>query len=221
MQCEPSFMQVASTSWSKVFLQLAGKKTPASRIHEATLRFAPEHSELPAAISTSLVFTVVRHPFERLVSAFRDKFELANKYSYVYSLYASKVTGHRGGRPSFSQFVDYLLREPVQNYNDHWVPYWLHCHVCDIEYDIIGRMETLGDDSDFIAEQSGLGGTNISLPWANRRSGGEQDSLAYFRQLDSHRLQGLYSVYKLDFLMFNYSAQPYFQLFEEENLHLP
>ena len=33
-------------------------------------------------------------------------------------------------RPTFSQFVAYLLRTPVLDYNDHWLPYWLHCQFC-------------------------------------------------------------------------------------------
>ena len=72
--------KVASTSWSKVFLQLAGLEVPLSRTHEATQKFSPKKpGQLATAISTSLVFTIVRHPFERLVSAYRDKFELAKK----------------------------------------------------------------------------------------------------------------------------------------------
>ena len=202
--------KVASTSWSRVFLQLAGQQVPLSRSHEATQRFSPTSSVLPIAISTSLVFTIVRHPFERLVSAYRDKFQLARKSAYVYSHYSPKMGGQ--GRPSFRQFVDYLLEEPVEQYNDHWVPYWLHCHLCQMEYDVIGKMETLEEDMAFIGEKSGLATTNISLPWANRRRSGEQDSLHYWEQLDLDRTRRLYSIYRLDFLMFNYSPLPYFQL---------
>merc|ERR1711874_6068 len=106
---------------------------PQSRLHEAAQQFSISSSRLPAAISNSLVFLIVRHPFERLVSAYRDKFELARKYAYVYSMYASKILGlgaqeeaERARRPTFSEFVSYLLRVPVQQFNDHWVPYWLH-----------------------------------------------------------------------------------------------
>ena len=175
--------KVASSSWSEVFFYLKGKEVPASRLHEATQYFSlRSHGvELKTALRNSLVFTIVRHPFERLVSAYRDKFELAKKYAYIYNHYAAQILnitinkskinsrGHHIRRPTFSEFVEYLLRTPVDQYNDHWVPYWLHCHICDIEYDVIGKMETINEDIDFITEQSGLAAFNISLPWANKR----------------------------------------------------
>jgi len=207
--------KVASTSWSKVFYNLIGKDVPPIKLHEATEHFAPSRDSLSSILSTSLVFTVVRHPFERLVSAYRDKFELGKRYAYVYTKYAAKMGGNFSSRPTFVQFVDYLLKEPVSQYNDHWVPYWLHCHVCDMEYDIIGKMETLQEDMNFIARASGLATTNISLPWANKRSGGEKDTLDYFRKLDLDRLERLYHIYRLDFLMFGYSPQAYFRLFDQ------
>lgn len=214
--------KVASSSWSKVFFSLKGLDVPASRLHEAAQYFSLSSSKtnLETSITNSLVFTIVRHPFERLVSAYRDKFELAKKYAYVYSHYANKILNlssplqvakHR--RPTFSEFVNYLLKVPVSQFNDHWVPYWLHCHVCEMEYDIIGKMETITEDMEFIAKQSGLAAANISLPWANRKSSGDKVSLDYFKALSLSQVEKLYIIYKPDFEMFGYSADTYFQLF--------
>lgn len=181
------------------------------------------------SLRNSLVFTIVRHPFERLVSAFRDKFELAKPYAYIYNHYAADVinianehnpkprVGHRViRRPTFSEFVDYLLRTPVDQYNDHWVPYWLHCHLCEIEYDVIGKMETINEDIDFITEKSGLAALNVTLPWANRRASKENLSLEYFKQLSQTQVEKLYQIYLPDFQMFGYEADQYFSLFKQQ-----
>ena len=52
--------------------------------------------------------------------------------------YRDIVTGG-AERPSFEKFVDYLLRTDVADYNDHWIPIWLHCRICQMEYDAIGQ----------------------------------------------------------------------------------
>jgi len=222
--------KVASSTWSQLFFNLHGKQVPATRLHEAAQYFHPISSQVSSAVSNSLVFTFVRHPFERLVSAYRDKFELANKYSYVYSLYVGKILGLnkklksnlmienakslnvvRSRRPSFSEFVDYLLREEVHNYNDHWRPYWLHCHLCEMEFDVIGKMETWNQDVQFITDVTGLSMTNVTLEWTNRRSNKSSSTLAqdYFRKLDKQTTIKLYNIYKIDFEMFGYSLHPY------------
>ena len=125
-----------------------------SRLHEAAQYFHPNAADISQAKTTSLVFTFVRHPFERLVSAYRDKFEFSRKYGYVYSMYVGKILNQNvllnNRRPTFKEFVEYLLRERVEEYNDHWMPYWLHCHMCEMEYDVIGKMETWDEDIKFI-----------------------------------------------------------------------
>ena len=221
--------KVASSSWSEVFFYLKGKEVPPSRLHEATQFFSlrSQGVELKTALRNSLVYTFVRHPFERLVSAYRDKFELAPKFAYIFNHFAAKILnmtipapiktgGHRViRRPTFSEFVDYLLRTPVDQFNDHWVPYYLHCHLCEIEYDVIGKMETFKDDSDFITEESGLASYNITLPWANKKSSiksKENSSLDYFKQLSKSQIEGLHQLYLPDFEMFDYDVTPYLSL---------
>ena len=219
--------KAASSSWSEVFFYLKGREVPPSRLHEATQYFSlRSHGvDLPSALRSSLVFTIVRHPFDRLVSAYRDKFELARKYAYVFQHYASKILsvsnpdpsgrGHHLRRPTFSEFVTYLLRTPVAEYNDHWVPYWLHCHLCQLEYDVIGKMETLKEDIDFITERSGLKEVNVTLPWANRKSSSrdrDSVSLEYFKQLSRSQVVQLYAIFRPDFEMFGYDVSTYLNL---------
>ena len=139
-------------------------KVPSSRLHEAAQYFHPRPADLPTALSNALVFTFVRHPFERLVSAYRDKLELAKMHGYVYTRYAYKIIKHASGqdklaaslamrqrrRPTFAEFVAYLVDGWAPDYNDHWLPYWLHCHLCHVEYDVVGKMETVQEDFKFI-----------------------------------------------------------------------
>ena len=89
---------------------------------------------------------------------YRDKFELSSRRAYVYSRYAWQLLAasppgpgrqlHR--RPTFGEFAAYLIREHVADYDNHWLPYWLHCHMCALEYDVIAKMETMEDDMNFI-----------------------------------------------------------------------
>ena len=74
--------------------------------------------------------------------------------SQILSLARSgKKSKKRPGRPTFVEFVDYLLSTPVTEYNDHWIPYWLHCHACEIEYDVVGKIDTIERDINFITSE--------------------------------------------------------------------
>ena len=75
----------------------------------------------------------------------------------MYSRYAGQLLGAdpdrrsaRRRRPTFAEFAAYLVRSPVEEYDNHWLPYWLHCHLCQLEYDVIAKMETFAADMDFI-----------------------------------------------------------------------
>ena len=115
--------------------------------------------------------------------------------------------------PYHDYFIRLMRDSPVDQYNDHWVPYWLHCHLCEVEYDVIAKMETITEDTDFIANKSGLSNFNISLPWANKKRSKEDVTLDYIKQLSLTQVERLYEIYKPDFEMFDYKIDPYLRLF--------
>ena len=83
------------------------------------------------------------------VSAYVDKFKLGPKSNYMFKTYVPKIKDAKVGlesaqeRPTFQQFIDYLLVTDVSEYNDHWIPFWLHCKICWMDYDIIGTYLSL------------------------------------------------------------------------------
>ena len=34
----------------------------------------------------------------------------------------------------------------VNKYNTHWRPYYIHCNICKLEFDVFAKFETLADD---------------------------------------------------------------------------
>ena len=83
-----------------------------------------------------LKFTVVRDPFERLVSAYLDKFVL-NRLHPGNQFHTRRVIAGVAGRSqpsledfnrsiSFAEFVDYIVAQRPENLDPHWCPQYLH-----------------------------------------------------------------------------------------------
>ena len=107
----------------------------------------------------------------------------------------------------------------------------MHCDFCEINYDIIGRVESLEDDLMYIAHRNNFthllpedknkfhvhpsGGNRFSpapdlfksdLMKKNRKT---EKIIHYFSMLNSSQLKGLYSMYQIDFEIFGYTEEPY------------
>ena len=107
---------------------------------------------------TSLSFSVVRHPFERLVSAYQNKF-----VDHPKSSYGRYLNSHYGGI-SFSNFVQMILDQSEKkcqqlnncSLNNHWKPFISRCHYCDVRYSIIARAETIREDQKYIGHMANV-----------------------------------------------------------------
>ncbi|XP_050576494.1 carbohydrate sulfotransferase 11-like isoform X1 [Bombus affinis] len=197
-----------------------------------------EFPEADEALRATKKLLVVRHPFERLLSAYRDKLEnsVAGREHgtlHFYRKYGSKIVEkyreanfippgedlviRRNGEPppagiepTFREFVQYLIHTDLANYgDDHWMPYYLYCTPCVIDYDILAKVETLWQDQIYTIHKLHLEDV-IKPRW--RHSGGYQNaSKIYFGQLNRELVQKFYEKFKLDFELFDYSPDDYYQ----------
>ena len=73
-------------------------------------------------------FVISRHPFTRIVSAYRNKFQadtrieeqFIRKYSRDIGLAARGKWNKGDPDPSFAEFVRYLIKTKVEQYDEHW-----------------------------------------------------------------------------------------------------
>lgn len=168
-------------------------------------------------------FLIVRHPFRRLLSAYRDKVEAAKHWSlkelrkHIFKTLAetrlTEKTPNSDSQysgddiPSFSDFLEYIL---VTNYtgdgfDSHWAPYWHLCSPCALQYDAVATLETAHTDLKYIWQKMGL---HKRVPWINRSSQQTSNGSTikhYYQDLTPHLIARVYHHYLLDFEMFQYS----------------
>lgn len=199
-------------------------------------------------INPSLKFLFVRHPFDRLVSAYRNKLEdsyAQDDGAYFYKTYGKHIVErfrlHRkrniketddnllkseGGykrEPTFLEFVDYLLHTDPADYDEHWRPVVIHCHVCLFHFDYIIKYENFGDEIDFLVamlQEEGRLPRSFHLGWENKGGTDKDTTIRYLKQLNEKQMTGLFKKYQLDFLYFGYNTDGYTDhyVFENENL---
>ena len=177
--------------------------------------FSPQ--EIEYRLRNYLKFIVVRHPFDRLLSTYNEKFGLV-KVNYAPS-YMNLITKHFGsdfgkdsrGRPliSFEQFLELVATERNRFANVHWKNYFDYCHPCSITYDHVIRFETLHEDADVILDRLTIsGGERPRLPQQNVKRNTTRPFLEIdevFSHLDPDIVHGLMEIYGRDFEIFGYT----------------
>ncbi|XP_062846469.1 carbohydrate sulfotransferase 12 [Trichomycterus rosablanca] len=165
-------------------------------------------------------FLFIRDPFVRLISAYRNKFELENEDFYRrfavvmlkrYGNYsdppASVVDAFAAGiRPTFSNFIQYLLdpnTEKEMPFNEHWRQMHRLCHPCQINYDFVGKLETLDEDAEHLLRILRVDNIVEFPPSHHNRtvSSWEQD---WFASIPFESRKQLYQLYEPDFRLFGY-----------------
>ncbi|XP_041102635.1 carbohydrate sulfotransferase 9-like [Polyodon spathula] len=162
---------------------------------------------------------VVRNPMERLVSAFRDKFEHPNNYYHpvfgkaIIKMYRKNATQEAlttGSGVTFKEFVQYLLdSQRPMGMDIHWETVNNLCFPCIINYDFIGKFETLEEDANHFLRLIGAP-EDLKFPaFKDRHSTDERTTSSvvnhYMLQLSPAERQLTHNFYLLDYLLFNYT----------------
>lgn len=215
------------SNWKRTLMVLAGRASNAQSIKHDSVHNGQHLRKLDSfnqqgimhRLETYTKIMFVREPLERIVSAYRDKFENPNDYYHTlfgkpiiskYRVKASPVALKTGNGVTFKEFVQYLLdvHRPV-GMDIHWEQVNQLCHPCLIDYDFIGKFENMEEESNFLLRLIGAP-PNLTLPsFKDRNPKDKRTSLQitqnYFSQVSMLERQRVYDFYYMDYLMFNYS----------------
>ncbi|XP_069702655.1 carbohydrate sulfotransferase 11-like [Periplaneta americana] len=226
--------KVASTSWIAFFSHLANRTHIEEYYREINILSPKNQEELEEVTRNKDYYKlmIVRHPFQRLVSAYRDRIEDTSRFTSQAWIYVPRIfsltrpslnishifnTSHHQPTlsivPSFEEFVQWLIMITPTKYDVHWNRYTDHCNPCAVHYNTVIKMDNFTYEEEIsVLQEMGVQHLNVTLQHFQLTSGGPTDfnvSCHYFQQLLREQVEALYSIYRKDFEMFQYSVEPY------------
>lgn len=220
--------KVACTNWKWIIYQLENGYTSNGVITRAQI-----HNNLPfnrvwndetyEKIKQYYTYLFVRHPFERLVSAYRNKlfkpyrddhYLLNTLGKYIIKKYRKNSTVNTG-TCTFAEFVEFLIdkasKHGSKSFNEHWKPYSKLCDICHTRYDFIGKHETLVEDSRLILKKLKVDSRlifpeNGTDDYKTRSSEIYEE---YMRTIPKEKILKLYNIYEDDFDAFSYKLHQF------------
>lgn len=147
-----------------------------------------------------LVFTVVRDPYARTLSAFLDKFKPGKRYV---DLYGERIAALDGGAISFRGFCRYLAAGGEAE-NAHWMRQTRLTGLAD-RIDLVGRTETLDADLARILEAIGCGASAGPIERAGPVPTRAADRLGEYYDGETRAI--VERVYAADFAAFGYPTR--------------
>ena len=225
--------KVACTNWKRVFQVFDGRaKDPLATGHKEKVHFLKYNTfdklslqEIAWRQVVYYSFLFVRHPFERVLSAFRNK--LQDPYTTHYQRkYGARVlrmfrpnlteTEYKAGKNvTFPEFVKYIIKTHKKygysGLNEHWNSMQDLCHPCSMKYDFIGKMDSLIQDSQTVLQEIGWD-KRVKFPVkAKDKYKRDLSTLVkqYYAQVPRYLIKDLYAIYKDDFEAFGFSTDGY------------
>ncbi len=246
--------KVSTTSWKRLFLKLEnfsdsveaiGQKQ-SHRMTRANFRRLDSYPLHKARqlLATYTKFVFVRNPFERLLSAYQDKFQNDYPASHHFrTAWSKKIIQFSAPSPAkldnlvrtqrrkdgtlnvtFSQFAKFVSANVRGNVNAHWMSMYGLCHPCLIDYDWIGHYDSLLTDADFILTAAGVDPA-IRFPNFTTNPTGSSDPRTLFRYysaLTKYENEAVYKHFYVDFGLFGFEIPTGIKyLLDREHVYAP
>lgn len=188
-------------------------------------------------LRTYTKFLFVRNPYERLLSAFKCSLgqapeRLGEKYRILYGTFKRFLVDHYRNNASnlnlnttdqninvtFGEFVSYLtdprtlVADPFSINTDgvinpHWAPVQELCNPCEVQYDVIGKHETMAADVEYVLKRMRVDRI-VKFPsyghTANKTRSLMKD---YYDQVNDKQLSKIRDLYEMDFRLFGYNDE--------------
>ena len=222
--------KVGCTTFKRIMAKLTGLTGTASdkeiHVHDENyleslgLRYLSRYNvdHIQHMLKYYFKFMIVRHPLERLLSAYRDKFTSVNEHNvHFHFKYGRKIVRkfrHRPSRKSlkyghdvtFPEFVKYIISRDhkTDEYNPHWKSYTQLCYPAHIHYDFIGKFETLYQDMKYILHRINPTVCPFHFPELSQKSTSNRFIDKYYRNISRSEILKLFNIYKNDFLLYQY-----------------
>nr|KAG5697031.1 hypothetical protein BaRGS_005484 [Batillaria attramentaria] len=220
---------VALNDWRRIFIYLTGKVNVTSHqkisAYDAHSKYGHlikklsdfKPSERKAILEDSLKVVFVRDPLERLVSNYQNKF--VAKYSkYFHEAFGRKIIQKyrrnatakalkEGSDVRFNEFVRFVLdteHDSDAPLNEHWERYYKQCQPCLLNYDFIGKFETLVDDTREALSRAGVL-DKLQAPYvADTFRNSEKTLKSLYQTVSASDLKKLWKIYYPDYNLFSY-----------------
>ncbi|XP_071153186.1 carbohydrate sulfotransferase 11-like [Mytilus edulis] len=226
--------KLACTNWKRIFLALSDNfpnkdfvinKMGSGDVHDTWPKHGNtldkySYSDIQTKLQTYKKIVFVRDPFERLLSAFKDK--MFRKDTPVFKNIAEKIIRLKRSKEvnhsdaiKFVEFVKYLTDPDTfeSSYEQHWAKYENLCQPCLMNYDFVGKFETMKNDISRTFKYLGIKIFNEtvfpdrSVSYKNTES--SKITQTFYNQLPKTYLKKLWHLYKIDFHMFSYHMPDY------------
>ncbi|KZS07661.1 putative Carbohydrate sulfotransferase 12 [Daphnia magna] len=229
MYCEVP--KAATTNLKGLMLVLSGKfdiadllSIPRLKVHEKNemrkLAVVEPTAFVKEGVGNYTKFIFVRHPFERLVSAYESKFGstvIDDRYQRgvgtniirKYRQNPTAISLEKGDDVTFVEFVNFVIDKwklPKERMDAHWLSVIELCFPCSIEYDFIGKVETLEQDVSFLLQK--LNETDLIPSFQEKQKAPNTTQSVWrqtMKQLSQQQMDDLISIYADDFKIFGYS----------------
>lgn len=164
----------------------------------------------------------VRDPLERLFATYMSKF-VPKSAKYFQQTYGSQIIKkyRKGAKPDviskgdtvkFSEFANYVIDTEFNSEsiaNEHWRQYYKQCHPCLVEYDYVGKFESLASDTIAVLDKiKARSKVKSPIPFDSKIIP-QKELKKQYSTISAHTLSNLFKVYSTDFTLFGYKCPQY------------